>query len=109
MGTATKKIGKLGVAIALVAGSSIFSSPAKADVASAEATFKAKCAACHGADGKGKEMMKTRDLGSADVQKQTDADLTTIITKGKGKMPAYGTLTPDQVKDLVTYIRSLKK
>jgi len=97
------------VAIALVAGSSILSSPAKADVASAEATFKAKCAACHGADGKGKEMMKTRDLGSADVQKQTDADLTTIITKGKGKMPAYGTLTPDQVKDLVTYIRSLKK
>jgi len=109
MGTATKKIGKLGVAIALVAGSSILSSPAKADVASAEATFKAKCAACHGADGKGKEMMKTRDLGSADVQKQTDADLTTIITKGKGKMPAYGSLTPDQVKDLVTYIRSLKK
>jgi mono/diheme cytochrome c family protein len=109
MGTATKKIGMLGVAIALVAGSSILSSPAKADVASAEATFKAKCAACHGADGKGKEMMKTRDLGSADVQKQNDADLTTIITKGKGKMPAYGTLTPDQVKDLVTYIRSLKK
>lgn len=109
MGTATKKIGMLGVAIALVAGSSILSSSAKADVASAEATFKAKCAACHGADGKGKEMMKTRDLGSADVQKQTDADLTTIISKGKGKMPAYGTLTPDQVKDLVTYIRSLKK
>jgi cytochrome c6 len=109
MGTATKKIGMLGVAIALVASSSILSSPAKADVASAEATFKAKCAACHGADGKGKEMMKTRDLGSPDVQKQSDADLTTIITKGKGKMPAYGTLTPDQVKDLVTYIRSLKK
>jgi cytochrome c6 len=109
MGTATKKIGMLGVAIALVASSSILSSPAKADVASAEATFKAKCAACHGADGKGKEMMKTRDMGSPDVQKQSDADLTTIITKGKGKMPAYGTLTPDQVKDLVTYIRSLKK
>ncbi|MGB8324744.1 MAG: cytochrome c [Candidatus Acidiferrum sp.] len=109
MATATKKIGMLGVAIALVAGSSMLSSPAKADVASAEATFKAKCAACHGADGKGKEMMKTRDLGSPDVQKQTDADLTTIITKGKGKMPAYGTLTPDQVKDLVTYVRSLKK
>jgi len=109
METATKKIGMLGVALALVAGSIILSSPAKADVASAEATFKAKCAACHGADGKGKEMMKTRDLGSADVQKQTDADLTTIITKGKGKMPAYGSLTPDQVKDLVTYIRSLKK
>src|SRR5580692_12075986 len=105
MGTATKKIGMLGVAIALVAGSSILSSPAKADVASAEATFKAKCAACHGADGKGKEMMKTRDLASADVQKQSDADLSTIITKGKGKMPAYGSMTPDQVKDMVAFIR----
>jgi mono/diheme cytochrome c family protein len=85
------------------------SSSAKADVSAGEATFKAKCAACHGADGKGKEMMKTRDLGAADVQKQNDADLTAIITRGKGKMPAYGSLTPDQVKDLIAYIRSLKK
>jgi mono/diheme cytochrome c family protein len=49
------------------------------------------------------------DMGSADVQKMSDADLSTIITTGKGKMPAYKTLTPDQVKDLVGYIRSLKK
>jgi mono/diheme cytochrome c family protein len=31
-----------------------------------------------------------------------------VITAGKGKMPAYGkSLKPDQVKDLVAYIRSL--
>lgn len=52
---------------------------------------------------------KLRDLGSADVQKQSDADWTTIIANGKGKMPAYKTLTPDQVKDLVVFIRSLAK
>ena len=77
-------------------------------------TFKAKCAACHGPDGSGNTTMgknlKLRDLGSADVQKQSDEELTTIITKGKAKMPAYdGKLTKDQISDVVKYIRSLKK
>jgi cytochrome c6 len=78
------------------------------------ALYKTKCAACHGADGKGDTAVgkanKIRDLGSPEVQAQSDADLTTIITNGKGKMPAYGkSLKPDQVKDLVTYVRTLAK
>jgi mono/diheme cytochrome c family protein len=77
-------------------------------------TFKAKCAMCHGPDGKGDTSMgktlKLRDLGSADVQGQSDADLTNIITNGKGKMPKYdGKLTADQIKDVVKYIRTLKQ
>jgi mono/diheme cytochrome c family protein len=40
---------------------------------------------------------KTTDLGTED------------ISNGKGKMPAFKTMTPDQVKDLVAFIRSLKK
>ena len=86
-----KNVGAMTLAGALLAGICLFSSPAKADVAAAEATFKAKCAMCHGADGKGKDAMKTRDLSSADVQKQSDADLSAIITNGKGKMPPYKT------------------
>jgi mono/diheme cytochrome c family protein len=40
----------------------------------------------------------------------SDAELTAITTDGKGKMPAYGkSLKPDQIKDLVAYIRSLAK
>jgi mono/diheme cytochrome c family protein len=98
------------MAIVMVTGACWFSPPAKADVAAAEATYKTKCAGCHGADAKGKEALKTRDLSSADVQKQSDADLTTIITAGKGKMPPYGkSLKPEQVADLVAYIRSLAK
>ncbi|MGB7436185.1 MAG: cytochrome c [Candidatus Acidiferrum sp.] len=104
-----KNLGAMALAATVLAGVCLFSSPAKADVASAEATFKAKCAMCHGADGKGKESMKTRDLSSADVQKQSDPDLSGIITNGKGKMPAFKSMTPDQVKDMVAYIRSLKK
>lgn len=78
------------------------------------ALYKAKCAACHGADGKGETTMgkanKLRDLGSPHVQKQSDEDLAGIITNGKNKMPAYGkSLKPEQVKDLVAFIRSLAK
>ncbi len=77
------------------------------------ADFKAKCAMCHGADGKGDtgmgKTMKVRDLGSADVQGQSDADLNGIITNGKNKMPKYdGKLTKDQISDLVKFIRTLK-
>jgi len=72
--------------------------------------FKSKCAMCHGPDGKGK-MAGTKDLGSAEVQKASDADLTATITKGKPpKMPAYeGKLTADQIKSLVAYVRTFKK
>jgi cytochrome c6 len=72
--------------------------------------FKAKCAMCHGADAKGK-MPGTHDWSSADVQKMSDADLTKTISDGKPpKMPAYkDKLSADQVKEVVTYIRSLKK
>ncbi len=93
-----------------LAGTCLFSLSAQADTAAAEATFKTKCAMCHGADGKGKEAMKTPDFSSADVQKKSDADLSGVITNGKPpKMPAYKTMTPDQVKDMVAFIRSLKK
>jgi len=77
-------------------------------------TFKGKCAACHGPDGAGAtaagKAMKVRDLSSADVQGQTDDQLYEIITKGKGKMPGYEkSLGADKCKELVAYIRTLKK
>ncbi|HUL35699.1 MAG TPA: cytochrome c [Candidatus Eisenbacteria bacterium] len=109
MGINIKHLGTLSLAAALLAGTCLLSAPAKADAAAGGTLFKTKCAGCHGADGKGKEVMKTSDLGAADVQKLSDAELTGIITGGKGKMPAYKTLSADQVKDLVSFIRSLKK
>jgi mono/diheme cytochrome c family protein len=69
---------------------------------------------CHGADGRGDTPMgkKTgaRDFASPEVQKQTDAQLIEITAKGKNKMPGYEKkLTDDQIKQLVAYIRTLKK
>lgn len=77
-------------------------------------TFKSKCAMCHGTDGKGDTAMGKKfglkDLGSAEIQGMSDGDLTTIIAKGKDKMPAYeNKLSKEQIDGVVKYIRSLKK
>jgi cytochrome c6 len=109
MQTKIKRLRTLALVGTLFSATCLLSVPAKADTAAGEAMFKSKCAACHGADGKGKDVLKTPDMTTADFQKKSDADLSSSITNGKGKMPAYKTLTPDQVKDLVSYIRSLKK
>ncbi len=77
------------------------------------ALYKTKCSSCHAADGSGNtpagKSMKVRDLRSDEVQKQTDVDLTKVISGGKGKMPAYGKqLTTAQVEGLIAFIRTLK-
>jgi cytochrome c6 len=95
-------------AFTLIFSTSVFAADSGADV------FKTKCASCHGASGAGDtamgKSMKLRDLGSAEVQSQSDADLTNVIAKGKKPMPGYeGKLTNDQIQDLVKYIRTLKK
>jgi cytochrome c6 len=100
--------------IAVVLATLVFlSAPAKADGAAAEATYKAKCTMCHGPDGKGEtatgKMMKAKDFSLEEVQKMSDADLSSVISSGKGKMPPYKTLSADQVKDLVANIRALGK
>ena len=84
------------------------------DKANGEKVYKAKCASCHGPDGKGEtaagKMTKARDICSDEVTKESDAAWTDIITKGKNKMPAYGKQVTDaDVKDVVAYMRSLCK
>ena len=83
-------------------------------MAAAADDYKAKCQMCHGADGKGNpamvKSMGVKDLGSADVQKMSDADLKAAIENGKGKMTGYkGKLTDKQITDLVAHVRSFKK
>jgi cytochrome c6 len=107
-----RRVVRLVGGLTVCAAMAVLSVAARAQGAGA-ATYKTKCAGCHGPDGKGDTSIgktnKIRDLGSADVQKQSDAELTTIIADGKGKMPAYGkSLKADQVKELVAFLRSLK-
>jgi Cytochrome c, mono- and diheme variants len=78
------------------------------------ATYKAKCATCHGADGSGQtamgKSMKLRDLGSPEVQKLTDKELFQVTADGKAKMPAYkAKLSEEEINAVVTYMRTMKK
>ncbi len=90
-----------------------FSTPALAQ-AEGEKVYKAKCAGCHGADGLGAtpagKATKARDFCSDEVKKETDEEWTTIIVKGKNKMPSYDKkLTDAEIKSVVAYIRGLCK
>ena len=78
----------------------------------ADKIYKTNCVLCHSADGSGGsatgKAMHAKDLHSDEVQKQSDAALSEVITKGRGKMPAFGAkIKPDDVAKLVAYIRAL--
>lgn len=79
-----------------------------------EKTYKANCVLCHGADGSGGtpsgKALGAKDLRSEAVQKKTDADLTAVISAGKGKMPAFAKkLSAEDIQKLVKYIKALPK
>ncbi len=79
-----------------------------------QASYNAKCAMCHGADGAGNtpvgKAMKLRSLKSPEDVKATDAELFRDTKAGVGKMHGYaGKLTDAQIQEVVAYIRSLQE
>jgi cytochrome c6 len=78
------------------------------------------CTKCHGADGKGQtkagRKLQVKDYTDAKVQADmTDEEMTKIISDGandkagKEKMKAYkGEISPEEIKDLVAYVRKFK-
>jgi len=81
-----------------------------------EDVYKAKCASCHGADGKGTPAgikMGAPAFSSPTVQKATDAQLIDYIENGgpqKKAMHAFANKGVDQAgaAKLATYVKSLK-
>jgi mono/diheme cytochrome c family protein len=86
-----------------------------ADAKAGQEVFAKSCKSCHGADGTPNpaiaKMMKVdmKNLGSPEVQTQSDADIAKIITEGKGKMKPVKSVTGPAVDNVVAYIRTLKK
>lgn len=79
-----------------------------------EATYKSKCAMCHGADGLATsgmaKAMKVPSVKSEAFLKLSESEMVAATENGKNAMPAYkGKLTNDQIKEVVTYMRSLEK
>jgi mono/diheme cytochrome c family protein len=98
----------------------VVSAPLAIHAADAKANWDSNCAQCHGATGKGDtkmgKMLNAADL--TDPKKQasfTDAQATAAIKdgvkqNGKTTMKAFGgKLSADEIKALVTYVRTLKK
>jgi len=83
------------------------------DRAADSATYRTKCATCHGPDGSGSAVGKTMnvpDLRSPEVQKMSEAQLAQIISEGKGGMPPFkSSLSEDQIHSMVSDIRSLRQ
>jgi cytochrome c6 len=100
----------LGFVVASILG--CLAMPAAHAQADPAKVYKANCDLCHGPDGSGDtgpgKAMHAKDLRSDEVRNQSDGALIEVITKGRGKMPAFGAkIKPDGIQKLVAYIRSL--
>ena len=88
-----------------IAFSFLFASAARA--ADGKETFATKCTVCHGADGKGQNVMGKK-LGVKDlsVTKLSEADIETTVNHGKGKMPAFGSrLSAGEIKAVAGFVK----
>lgn len=78
-----------------------------------EAIYKANCASCHGSAGTPSpgiaKMMGVKAVSDPDIKKLSVDDEIASVKNGKGKMkPFAGKLTDAQIKDVVTYFKTLK-
>ena len=86
-------------------------------VQSGQKNYSRYCFGCHGNDGTGsavqKLMPEIKDLTSAEFQNATtDEEMYNIIANGRRKMPGFvkvKVLSEEQIRDIVAYIRTLKK
>jgi mono/diheme cytochrome c family protein len=86
-------------------------------LASGKKKYGQDCAMCHGKEGAGdgdlaEDMkLKLKDLRDADALKGlSDGDIYNLINNGKGKMMGEeGRLKPDEIWDVVNFVRTLSK
>ena len=81
---------------------------------SGEATYKARCQSCHGAEGTPNpgiaKAMGVKPASDPSVKAMTEAQMIAATTNGMGKMqPFKGKLTDAEIKASVDYFRTLAK
>lgn len=105
---------RLAVLFVSVAALAAFVPNLPAQAKSGRDIYLDKCAVCHGEDGAGKTVkgkkVHCKDIRQT-IKKDSEADMIKIVTDGKGaNMDSYKSqLTPDQIRAVVEYYRSLAK
>ena len=107
-----KNLSLVGISVVAILIGSLCS--AVAEDSAGASVYKAKCLTCHAKDGSGDtpvgKSLQSADLRSPEVQKKSDAELTTSISEGKGNMPAFKTLiSEDEIHSVLSYVRTLAK
>ena len=79
---------------------------------SGEATYKAKCAMCHGPSGTPSagmaKAMGIKPVSDPSMQALTVAQIEATVKNGKGKMKPIAGLTDPQVSAVAKYFKTLK-
>lgn len=77
-------------------------------MANGKRAFAARCASCHGLDGRGGE--RGPNIASGKTQRLSDAELKGVISNGKPNsgMPAFRLAGPREIQSLVAYLRALQ-
>ena len=100
-----RSLAVLAVAVCLAGAMSLAES-------SGQATYKAKCAMCHGATGTPSagmgKAMGIKPVSDPAIAKLTVAQISAAVKDGKGKMKPVAGLTDAQIKDVATYYKGLK-
>lgn len=83
------------------------------DAKKGKVVYTRACQKCHGPDGSGVEAIAKAlkvtlvPLSSEEAQKKTDEEINKIINEGGGKMKRVPGLSPEDVKDVIAFVRSL--
>jgi len=75
-------------------------------LASAPPQFGAACGVCHGGDAQGTDRAPAL-ANSRELRGSSEADLEDVIKNGRGNMPAFRALPPEEIQSLALFVRSM--
>ncbi len=104
----------LSIVVALLGVLALVSTAAAADPELGKKVYAAKCASCHGADGKGNakmaSMLKVSIPNLSDAAGKSDPELLKLLAEGKKPMPSFEkSLSKDEMAAVLSYAKALAK
>ncbi len=79
-----------------------------------QATYKAHCQGCHGADGMANtgagKVFQVKPTTDPEIRQMSEATMFTVVRNGSGRMQSWKSdLSDSQIKAVVSYFRTLIK